>query len=83
MLERQILVNVQLQSVISKPMKTPRSSTRNHLLSHVRLPAAIPLMAAAGDDFPVFLPPLKASLRMKAGTRRERKNRRAPSPHKI
>jgi len=28
-------------------MKTPRSSTRNHLLSYVRLPAAIPLMAAA------------------------------------
>jgi hypothetical protein len=46
-LERQILVNVQLHSVISKPMKTPRSSTRNHLLSHVRLPAAIPLMGAA------------------------------------
>src|SRR5438477_12664439 len=28
-------------------MKTPHSSTRNHLLSHVRLPAAIPLMGAA------------------------------------
>jgi hypothetical protein len=40
-------LNVQLHLVISKPVKTPRSSTRNHLLSHVRLPAAIPLMAAA------------------------------------